>query len=108
MSEIDSLRKANEDFHEAEREWYIKNQELEAENAKLENLCDERQKTIDLQIQRHQEFQLLFEIAQTKAATFRNTLERIVDDVDCTDVDECKFVAAETLTSVWPERRERR
>jgi len=31
-------------------------------------------------------------------------LERISDDNDCTDVEECKFVASETLEIYWPRR----
>lgn len=68
--------------------------ELEAANANLEKLCDKRQRTIDKQLQRHQEFTVLHNekldrITELEAAiiTCLNENGHLADGDSCTLID---------------------
>ena len=66
--EIESLRKANEDFHEGERKLYLENKELEAGNIRLQMEMDMKVTSlntgVDLLLDRCKEFEEKIELIQ--------------------------------------------
>ncbi len=92
-SEVERLSAVKNQYHMDRVEWRRRAESAEDEAERLRRISDNNAMgTLDYGVCKAS-------LAQARAQrdAFRNALERIEDDDDCVDMEECKYVAREAL-----------